>query len=98
MFNKRKLYPKELKENTSFQSWAERFFAWVAMDEEEIARAFHRAGQQKQPLDTSGLTERQASYQLRYTATCVRSLRDTARPRILFGLSSPSMVLRHGAA
>ena len=47
IFDKRKLYPKELKENTSFRSWSERFIAWVAVDNEEIARAFHRAGKQE---------------------------------------------------
>ena len=56
------LYPKELKENTSFRSWSERFIAWVAMDNEEIARAFHRAGKQEQPLDVSGLSDLQSSY------------------------------------
>ena len=34
----------------------------MAVDNEEIARAFHRAGKQDQPLDVSGLTEIQARY------------------------------------
>ena len=62
VFDKERLYPKELKETSSFRSWSEWFIAWVAMDSEDIARAFHRAGKQEQPLDTSGLTELQASY------------------------------------
>ena len=62
IFDKRKLYPKELKENTSFKSWSERFIAWVAMENSEIAQAFTRAGKQEQPLDTSGLTPEQTAY------------------------------------
>ena len=64
IFDKCKLYPTELKENTSFWSWSERFIAWVAMENEEIARAFLRAGKRDQPLDTSGLTAEQASYSI----------------------------------
>ena len=62
IFDKRKLYPTELRENTAFWSWSERFIAWVAMGKEEIACAFYRAGKQEQLLDTAGLTERQVSY------------------------------------
>lgn len=62
VFDKKRLYPKELKENTSFRSWSERFIAWVAMDNEEMARAFHRTGKQEQHFDVSGLSELQASY------------------------------------
>ena len=36
--------------------------AWLAMDNEEVARAFTCAGQQDQPLNTSGLSDLQASY------------------------------------
>ena len=31
IFDKRKLYPKELRETSSFWTWSERFIAWVAM-------------------------------------------------------------------
>ena len=44
VFDKKRLYPKELKNNFSFRSWSERFIAWVAMDNDEFARAFSRAG------------------------------------------------------
>ena len=44
VFDKKRLYPKEFKETTSFRSWAERFIAWLAMDDDEVARAFTRAG------------------------------------------------------
>ena len=54
--------PKELKETTPFRSWSERFIAWLAMDNEEVAQAFTRAGKREQPLDTSGLLELQTSY------------------------------------
>ena len=62
IFDKKKLYPRELKENTSFRTWSERFIAWVSMDDADIGRAFHRAGKQDQPLDVSGLTEIQVRY------------------------------------
>ena len=62
IFDKRKLYPKELKENTSFKTWSERFIALVAMENEEIAQAFHRAGKQEQLLDVSGLSPEQSAY------------------------------------
>ena len=62
IFDKRKLDPKELKENTSSKTWSERFIAWVAMENEEIARAFQRAGKQDQPLDISGLSSEQTAY------------------------------------
>ena len=62
IFDKKKLYPKELKENTSFRTWSERFISWVSMDDADIGRAFLRAGKRDQPLDVSGLTEVQARY------------------------------------
>ena len=62
VFDKKRLYPKELKEAGSFRSWSERFLAWLDMDNEEIGKAFKRAGRQESPLDTSGLTPLQASY------------------------------------
>ena len=40
IFDKRKLYPKELKESTSLKTWSERFIACVAMENEAIAQAF----------------------------------------------------------
>ena len=57
VFDKKRLYPKEFKETTSFRSWAERFIAWLAMDDDEVARAFVRAGKQEQPVDSSDLTD-----------------------------------------
>jgi hypothetical protein len=62
IFDKRKLYPKELRENSSFRTWSERFIAWVAMENDAIAQAFVRAGKQDQPLDMSGLTPEQTAY------------------------------------
>ena len=62
VFDKKRLYPKELKEAGSFRSRSERFLAWLDMDNEEIGAAFKRAGRQDNPLDTSGLTPLQASY------------------------------------
>ena len=32
IFDKKKLYPRELKESASFRSWSERFLAWISMD------------------------------------------------------------------
>ena len=62
VFDKKRLYPKELKEAGSFRSWSERFLAWLDMDNEEIGKAFKRAGRQESPLGTSGLPPLQASY------------------------------------
>ena len=62
VFDKKRLYPKELKESGSFRSWSERFLAWLEMDHEEIGIAFKHAGRQESALDTSGLTPLQASY------------------------------------
>ena len=31
IFDKKRLYPKELRDQTSFRSWAERFIAWITM-------------------------------------------------------------------
>ena len=62
VFDKKRLYPKELKDSTAFRSWSERFVAWVSMDNAEIGRAFHRAGKQEIPLDVSGLTTLQVAY------------------------------------
>ena len=98
IFDTKRPYPKELKENTSFRAWSERFIAWLAMDNEEIARAFHRAGKQEQPFDVSGLSDPRRRTQVRCMATCVHSLRDTARLRRLFGSSKPTMVSGHGVA
>ena len=44
VFDKKRLYPKELKDNTSFRSWSEQFKAWVAMDNGYVGRTFLRAG------------------------------------------------------
>ena len=62
VFDKKRLYPKELKDNSSFRSWSERFLAWLSLDNAEIGHAFLRAGKQEDPLDTSGLTVIQLAY------------------------------------
>ena len=62
VFDKKRLYPKELKQDTSFRSWSERVISWLTMDNEEIARAFHRAGRQEDPLNLTGLTTLQLAY------------------------------------
>ena len=62
VFDKKRLYPRELEDNSSFRSWSEPFIAWVAMDNEDVGRAFLRAGKKEQPLDVSSLSELQASY------------------------------------
>ena len=62
VFDKKRLYPKELKDNSSFRSWSERFLAWLSMDNEEIGQAFLRAGRQEDPLDVSGLAVIQLAY------------------------------------
>ena len=43
VFDKKRLYPKDLKETSAFRSWAERFVAWISMDNDEIGKAFPRA-------------------------------------------------------
>ena len=75
IFDKKRLYTKEPKENTSFRSWSERFIALVAMDNEEIARAFHGAGKQEEPNRRSPSTCRDCltfrhPTQVRCMATC----------------------------
>ena len=62
IFDKKKLYPKDLKDGSSFRTWSERFLAWVTMDSEEIGKAFTKAGRQDDPLDISGLNPLQLSY------------------------------------
>ena len=39
VFDKKRLYPKDLKDTTSFRAWAERFIAWLSMDNDEIGKA-----------------------------------------------------------
>ena len=78
VFDKKRLYPKEFKETTSFRSWAERFIAWLAMDDDEVARAFLRAGKQEQPLDSSDLTAMQLKYS-RAVYGHLRSLTENCR-------------------
>ena len=46
VFDKKRLYPKELKEGTSFRSWSERMISWLSMDKDEVAKAFRQAGRQ----------------------------------------------------
>ena len=41
VFDQKRLYQKELKETTSFRPWAERFVAWVTMDNEEAVSYTH---------------------------------------------------------
>ena len=62
VFDKKRLYPKDLKDTTPFRSWADRFIAWIGMDNREIATAFARAAKQEGKLDLAGLTEEQVSY------------------------------------
>ena len=62
VFDKTCLYPKDLKDTTSFRAWAERFIAWLSMDNEEIGKAFVRAAKQEKTLDLSGLTALQVAY------------------------------------
>ena len=61
VFDKKKLYPKDLKDGSSFKTWSERFLAWVSMDNQDIGSAFTKAGRQDDPLDISGLTPIQTS-------------------------------------
>ena len=75
----KRLYPKEFKDTSSFRFWSERFIAWLAMDNEEVARAFTRAGKQEQPLDMSGLSDLQMSYSKAIMATSGRSPRTARR-------------------
>ena len=62
VFDKKRLYPKDLKDTTGFRSWAERFIAWISMDNEEIGKAFAKAAKQEKTLDLSGFTPLQVSY------------------------------------
>ena len=62
VFDKKKLYSKDLKDGSSFCTWSERFLAWVTMDNEDIGKAFTRAGKQDDCLDVSGLTQMQVAY------------------------------------
>ena len=62
VFDKKRLYPKELKEAGSLRSWSERCITWFEMDNAEIGKAFHRAGKQESALGVTGLTPRQTAY------------------------------------
>ena len=62
IFYKKRLYPKEIKDSTSFWSWSERFIAWIAMDNADVGQAFQRAGKQEDPLDVSSLSVMQVRY------------------------------------
>ena len=62
VFDKKRLYLKELKDSMSFRSWSERFLAWIAMDNADIGQAFKKAGKQDVPLDVSGLSGMQTAY------------------------------------
>ena len=98
IFDKRKLNPKELRENSSFRTWSERFIAWVAMENEEIAQAFTRAGKQEQPLDMSGLTPEQSSYSSALYGHLRALTEGYRRRRRSSALSRAVMVLRPGVA
>ena len=62
IFDKKRLYPKELRDSTSFRSWSERFIAWITMDNPEVGQAFQRAGRQDDPLDVQSLSVQQVAY------------------------------------
>ena len=62
VFDKKRLYPSQLKESSSFRSWAERFLSWLEMDNAEIAKAFRKGGKQEAPLDLTGLSGEQVAY------------------------------------
>ena len=100
VFDKKRLYPKELKDSTSFRSWSERFIAWLSMDNEEIGSAFLRAGKQEDSLDYSGLTVHQLTSPTPRpsTDTCVPSLKCIARPPRSSVLSVERMGLRRGGS
>ena len=60
--DKKRLYPRELKDNSSFRSWSDRFISWLEMDNVDIGTAFKRAAKQDNPLNLSGLTPTQVAY------------------------------------
>ena len=62
IFDKKRLYPKELRDLTSFRLWSERFIAWITMDNSEIGQAFQRAGRQEDPLGMQSLSAQQIAY------------------------------------
>ena len=66
VFDKKRLYPKELKEHTVFRTWAERFIAWMAMDSRNVATGFERATKVKEfiepPVDESQKAYSEAIY------------------------------------
>ena len=80
IFDKKRLYPKELRDSTSFRSWSERFIAWITMDNAEVGQAFQRAGRQEDPLDVSSLSVMQVSYSKAISAISALSLRTSGRP------------------
>ena len=53
VFDKKRFYPKEMKDSTSFRSWSECFIDWITMHIDEIGQAFQRAGKQEDVLDVS---------------------------------------------
>ena len=62
IFDKKRLYPKELRETTSFKSWSDRFLSWLSMDDQNVGQAFLRAGKQPEKIEESGLDSRQTAY------------------------------------
>ena len=52
VFDKKRLYPNELRDNSSFRTWPDRF----------LFGSFQRAGKQENPQDVLGLTVLQMSY------------------------------------
>ena len=61
IFDKKRLYPKELRDSTSFRSWSERFIAWITMDNPDVGQTFQRAGRQDDPLDVQSLSVQQVA-------------------------------------
>ena len=98
VFDKKRLYPKDLQDGSSFRSWSERFLAWVTMDNEEIGKAFLRAGKQESALDVSGLTQIQASYSKAIYAHLRAPLKGFAKRRRLFDLSAMRMASKRGGS
>ena len=62
VFDKKRLYPEKLKDGKDFRSWAEDVLQWIAMDNDEIAKAFEKAGKQEQALNLGDMNQQQAAY------------------------------------
>ena len=62
VFDKKRLYPEKLKEEKYFTSWADDVLQWIALDNEDVAKAFDKAGKQEEPLALGDLSATQLSY------------------------------------